>query len=107
VAATLAEAVTSSNDNDENLHLAHSEKLKSILDEAEARIRATGGIRHKDFWNQLDAEYQDVEADSQAILAGAEKKNRTKSRSAPQPTLEPTAMPAIAESKADYEVEGE
>ena len=94
-------------DEIERMMLAQSKKLKAILDEAEARIRATGGIRHKDFWNQLDAEYQDVEADSQAISAGAEKKNRTKSRSAPQPTLELTAMQAIAEPKADYQVDAD
>jgi prevent-host-death family protein len=94
-------------DEIERMMLAHSKKLKSILDEAEARIRATGGIRHEDFWNQMDAEYQDVEADSQAISAGAEKKGRTKSRSAPQPVAAPIPMPAIAEPKADYQVDAD
>jgi transcriptional regulator with XRE-family HTH domain len=40
--------------------LAQSEQLRSILDDAEARIRATGGVKHEDFWNQLDDEYQDA-----------------------------------------------
>ena len=45
-------------DEIERIRLANSEKLKSILDEAEARIRATGGIKHEDFWRQLDAKAQ-------------------------------------------------
>jgi hypothetical protein len=48
-------------DETERMQLANSAKLRLILDEAEARIRATGGIMHKDFWSQLDAEYQGVE----------------------------------------------
>ena len=48
-----------SDDNEiERMKLAHSKKLKAILDAAEARIQATGGIRHQDFWNRLDAEYE-------------------------------------------------
>jgi hypothetical protein len=49
-------------DEIERMQLANSAKLRLILDEAEARIRATGGIKHEDFWRQLDAEYQDTEA---------------------------------------------
>lgn len=49
----------------ERMMLAHSKKLKAILDAAEERIQATGGIHHEDFWNQLDAEYETVECRSQ------------------------------------------
>jgi hypothetical protein len=47
-------------DEAERQKLAQSEQLKSILDDAEARIQATGGVKHEDFWKQLDGEYQDV-----------------------------------------------
>jgi transcriptional regulator with XRE-family HTH domain len=47
-------------DEAERQKLAQSEQLRSILDDAEARIRATGGVKHEDFWNQLDDEYQDA-----------------------------------------------
>lgn len=43
-------------DEIERIRLASSEKLRLILDEAEARIRTTGGMRHEDVWSQLDAE---------------------------------------------------
>ena len=49
----------------ERMMLAHSVTLKAILDAAETRIQATGGIRHEDFWSQLDAEYEIVEGRSQ------------------------------------------
>lgn len=52
----------------ERMMLAHSKKLKAILDAAEERIQATGGIRHEDFWNQLDAEYETVEGRSQETI---------------------------------------
>lgn len=48
-------------DEAERQKLAQSEQLRSILDETEARIRVTGGIKHEDFWRQLDAEYEDVD----------------------------------------------
>lgn len=47
-------------DEAERQKLAQSEQLRSILDDAEARIRATGGVRHEDLWNQLDDEHRDV-----------------------------------------------
>jgi hypothetical protein len=53
--------LTTDADEIERVQLANSAKLRLILDEAEARIRATGGIMHEDFWSQLDAEYQGVE----------------------------------------------
>ena len=46
----------SDDDEIERIKLAHSKKLKAILDAAKARIQATGGIRHEDFWSQLDAD---------------------------------------------------
>ena len=45
-------------DEIERMMLAHSATLKAILDAAEERIQATGGIRHEDFWNRLDADYE-------------------------------------------------
>lgn len=45
-------------DEIERIRLANSAKLRLILDEAEARIRATGGLNHEDFWHRIDAEYQ-------------------------------------------------
>ena len=45
-------------DEIERIKLAHSKKLKAILDAAEERIHSTGGIRHEDFWNRLDADYE-------------------------------------------------
>jgi DNA-binding phage protein len=52
------EAQEISQGDDRRVKLAQSRKLRAILDAAEARIRATGGIRHEDMWNQLDAEYE-------------------------------------------------
>jgi transcriptional regulator with XRE-family HTH domain len=49
-------------DDAERQKFAQSEKLRSILDDAELHIQATGGIKHEDFWNQMEAEYQDAEA---------------------------------------------
>ena len=50
--------LTTDADEIERVQLANSAKLRLILDEAEARIRATGGVKHEDFWRQLDADYQ-------------------------------------------------
>jgi prevent-host-death family protein len=94
-------------DEIERMMLAHSKKLKSILDDAEARIRATGGIKHDDFWSQLDAEYQDVDAESQVASSGDQKKTRKRRRSESQPALSPTPVVAIAEPKADYQVDAD
>ena len=58
----------SDDDEIECMKLARSQKLKAILDAAEARIKATGGIRHEDFWSQLDAEYEIVEGRSQETI---------------------------------------
>ena len=51
---------TSDEDDIERLILAHSKKLRAVLEAAEIRIQATGGIPHDDFWRQVDAEYDDV-----------------------------------------------
>ena len=56
---------TSDEDEIERLVLAHSKKLRTILEAAQARILATGGIAHDDFWRQVDAEYGDAPEGSQ------------------------------------------
>jgi prevent-host-death family protein len=37
----------------ESLLLAHSPRLRSILDSARERIRAGGGVSHAEFWNRV------------------------------------------------------
>ena len=91
----------------ERVMLAHSKNLKAILNAAEARIQATGGIRHEDFWSQLDAEYEIVESRGQETIDRAELERRLDNRSEPQPARISTTTPAIAEPKADYDVEAE
>ena len=54
---------TSDEDEIERLILAHSKKLRAVLEAAEMRIQATGGIPHDDFWRQVDAEYGDAAGD--------------------------------------------
>lgn len=39
----------------ERILLANSPKLRKILDAAEQRIQATGGISHEDIWNTIGA----------------------------------------------------
>ena len=44
-------------DNEEELErlvLAYSPRLRTILDAARERIRAGAGIRHEDFWRELE-----------------------------------------------------
>jgi prevent-host-death family protein len=57
--------LTALNDTDpdelERLLLAHTPRFRQLLDDAERRIRETGGIPHEQFWNAVDAE-----ADSRA-----------------------------------------
>ena len=45
-------------------------KLCVVLEAAEIRIQATGGIQHDEFWRQVDAECDDAAADSQGIAEG-------------------------------------
>lgn len=40
----------------EHLILAHSARLRAILDTARRRIREGEGISHEDFWREMDAE---------------------------------------------------
>ena len=42
-------------DDLERILLANSPKLRKILDAAEQRIRATGGIPHEDIWKTIEA----------------------------------------------------
>jgi len=46
----------SDDDELEQILLAHSPRFQAILDAAERRIQATGGIGHEDFWNAIDSE---------------------------------------------------
>ena len=43
-------------DEIERMMLAHSPKFKSILDLAEQQIREGKGIKHEDFWQEIEAE---------------------------------------------------
>src|SRR5438477_8720855 len=64
-------------DDDEELErllLAHSRKLRAILDAADRRIDAGAGIGHDEFWRQVEAANRSREPD------GGEKKRRTKRR---------------------------
>lgn len=45
-------------DDAERHKLAQSELMRSILDDAEARILTTGGIKHENVWKQIDAEFK-------------------------------------------------
>lgn len=56
---------TSDEDEIERLLVTHSKKLRAFLDAAEARIEATGGIPHDEFWQRLDAEYDAAPAGNQ------------------------------------------
>ncbi len=40
----------------ERLMLAHNPRFRRLLDEAEARIRRTGGIKHDDLWKLIERE---------------------------------------------------
>jgi len=42
----------------ERLILAHSPKFQKILNNGKKQIRETGGIRHEDFWREVEAETQ-------------------------------------------------
>ena len=45
----------SDEDEIERLLLAYSKKFQALLEAAERRIRATGGVRHEDFWEAVEA----------------------------------------------------
>ena len=40
----------------ERLIMAHSPRLRQLLDQAASRVRQDGGIPHDQFWAQVDAE---------------------------------------------------
>lgn len=56
---------TSDEEEIERLVLAHSKKLRALLDAAETRVRATGGIPHDELWRQVDAECDGMVGGSQ------------------------------------------
>ncbi|MBI2910405.1 MAG: hypothetical protein HYX92_22395 [Chloroflexi bacterium] len=43
-------------DEIERTFLAHSPRLRAILDAAEQQIREGKGVKHEDFWRDIDAE---------------------------------------------------
>jgi prevent-host-death family protein len=47
----------------ERLILAHSRKLRAILDAADRRIDEGVGISHEEFWQQVESANRDREAD--------------------------------------------
>ena len=52
----VAVLLTVKDDDDlERILLANSPKLRKILDAAEKRIQATGGLSHEDIWNTIEA----------------------------------------------------
>lgn len=46
-------------DEIEGLLLAYSPKFRAILQAARTEIKQTGGIPHDEFWQQVDAAYED------------------------------------------------
>ena len=46
----------SDEDELERLLLSYSPKFQALLNAAEERVRETGGVRHEDFWQTLEAE---------------------------------------------------
>jgi prevent-host-death family protein len=56
----------------ERLLLAHSRKLRAILDAADRRIEDGAGIGHEEFWQQVEAANRAREQD------GSQKKRRNK-----------------------------
>jgi prevent-host-death family protein len=47
-------------DEIERLIMAHSPRLRAILEAAHRRIEAGQGIEHEEFWRQVDAEYSEA-----------------------------------------------
>ncbi|HTK73706.1 MAG TPA: type II toxin-antitoxin system Phd/YefM family antitoxin [Gemmataceae bacterium] len=56
----------------ERLLLAHSQKLRAILDAADRRIDEGAGIGHREFWQKVEAKSQSGQG------SGHGKKNRTR-----------------------------
>ncbi len=42
-------------DDLERLVLAHTPRFRRLLDAADQRIRETGGVKHEDFWQAVEA----------------------------------------------------
>jgi hypothetical protein len=64
-----AEAVLLGVEDDDELErllLAHSRKLRAILDAADRRIDAGAGIRHNEFWHQVETARRSGELDGSA-----------------------------------------
>ena len=55
----------SDEDEIERLLLAHSKKLRTLLEAAETRMQTTGGVPHDEFWRRVDAEYDAAPDDQQ------------------------------------------
>ncbi|MFN8488600.1 MAG: type II toxin-antitoxin system Phd/YefM family antitoxin [Caldilineaceae bacterium] len=75
----------SDEDEIERLTVAYSKKLRALLDAAEKRIQATGGIPHDALWQQVDAGYTDKPSPGQTgsdlILGKPQKKQRRRTNS--------------------------
>src|SRR5438094_7231574 len=65
----------SDDDELERVILAHSRKLRAILDAADRRIDEGAGIGHDEFWKRVES------ADRSRRANGSAKKRRTKRRS--------------------------
>jgi prevent-host-death family protein len=76
-------------DEIERLLLGYSPKFQAMLDAAEQRIRATGGILHDEFWQQLDAEYAESTANSSASMENNRKPQRKHRRKSTEHSPEP------------------
>jgi len=53
-AVALLVSVPNEDDLERSL-LAHTPKFRELLQEAEERIRRTGGVKHKDFWKSVNS----------------------------------------------------
>ncbi len=53
---------TGGTDDDEleRLLLAHSPKFQALLDKSHRQVKATGGIPHEEFWQEVEAEIQET-----------------------------------------------
>lgn len=60
----------SDEDELERLLLAHSPRLRAILDAARERFRAGQGIPHEQFWQEVEAENQTGNARSKSKRSG-------------------------------------
>ncbi len=61
----------------ERLVLAHSPKFQAILDTSRRQIEKTGGIRHEDFWREVEAENRKKNSEAKGGRAPRRPKHRT------------------------------